>query len=106
MSWRGDAYAVVEITSIGDQHVFDGTVSGTISSPVALVCTIRWNKMPTLSSCIDQTPLTATITWGEADFHYAKHRNGQTKTVTAHQRTCHASPTWLGDMRMCGVSQA
>lgn len=88
---RGDAYwdTVVEITSIGDQHVFDGTVSGThnfVANGISLHNSLEQDADVVIllhrPDAFDRDDPRG----GEADFILAKHRNGPTKTVTvAHQ---------------------
>ncbi|HTQ17035.1 replicative DNA helicase [Mycobacterium sp.] len=86
-----DAYwdTIVEITSIGEQDVYDGTVSGTHNFVV--------NGITAHNSLEQDSDVVILLNrpdafdrddprGGEADLILAKHRNGPTKTVTvAHQ---------------------
>jgi replicative DNA helicase len=80
---------IVEITSIGERDVYDGTVSGTHNFVANLVC---------LHNSLEQDADMVILLHrpdaferddprgGEADLILGKHRNGPTKTVTvAHQ---------------------
>jgi len=82
--------AIVEIASIGEHDVFDGTVSGThnfVANGMNLHNSLEQDSdlvillhRPDLFDQDNEERL------GEADLIIAKHRNGQTKTVTvAHQ---------------------
>src|SRR6185312_5053129 len=82
--------AIVEIASIGEDDVFDGTVSGThnfVANGMNLHNSLEQDSdlvillhRPDLFDQDNEERL------GEADLIIAKHRNGQTKTVTvAHQ---------------------
>ncbi len=80
---------IVEITSLGEQDVYDGTVSGThnfVANGVAAHNSLEQDSDMVIllhrPDAFDRDDPRG----GEADFILAKHRNGPTKTVTvAHQ---------------------
>jgi replicative DNA helicase len=80
---------IVEITSLGEQHVYDGTVSGThnfVANGINLHNSLEQDADVVIllhrPDAFDRDDPRG----GEADFILAKHRNGPTKTVTvAHQ---------------------
>ncbi len=80
---------IVEITSIGEQDVYDGTVSGTsnfVANGINLHNSLEQDADMVIllnrPDAFDRDDPRG----GEADFILAKHRNGPTKTVTvAHQ---------------------
>jgi replicative DNA helicase len=80
---------VVEITSLGNQDVYDGTVSGThnfVANGIAAHNSLEQDADMVIllnrPDAFDRDDPRG----GEADFILAKHRNGPTKTVTvAHQ---------------------
>jgi replicative DNA helicase len=86
-----DAYwdTVVEITSLGEQDVYDGTVSGThnfVANGISVHNSLEQDADMVIllnrPDAFDRDDPRG----GEADFILAKHRNGPTKTVTvAHQ---------------------
>ena len=80
---------VVEITSLGDQDVYDGTVSGThnfIANGIAAHNSLEQDADMVILLNRPDAFERDDPRGGEADFILAKHRNGPTKTVTvAHQ---------------------
>ena len=80
---------VVEITSLGEQDVYDGTVSGThnfVANGISVHNSLEQDADMVIllnrPDAFDRDDPRG----GEADFILAKHRNGPTKTVTvAHQ---------------------
>jgi replicative DNA helicase len=80
---------VVEITSLGEQDVYDGTVSGThnfIANGVAAHNSLEQDADMVILLHRPDAFERDDPRGGEADFILAKHRNGPTKTVTvAHQ---------------------
>jgi len=81
--------AVVEITSIGEQDVYDGTVSGThnfVANGIAVHNSLEQDADMVILLNRPDAFERDDPRGGEADFILAKHRNGPTKTVTvAHQ---------------------
>jgi replicative DNA helicase len=81
--------AIVEITSLGDQDVYDGTVSGThnfVANSISVHNSLEQDSDVVIllhrPDAFDRDDPRG----GEADLILAKHRNGPTKTVTvAHQ---------------------
>jgi replicative DNA helicase len=86
-----DAYwdTVVEITSLGKQDVYDGTVSGThnfVANGIAAHNSLEQDADMVILLHRPDAFERDDPRGGEADFILAKHRNGPTKTVTvAHQ---------------------
>ncbi len=86
-----DAYwdTVAEITSLGEQDVYDGTVSGThnfVANGIALHNSLEQDADMVILLHRPDAFERDDPRGGEADFILAKHRNGPTKTVTvAHQ---------------------
>ncbi|MBW0018057.1 MAG: replicative DNA helicase [Mycobacterium sp.] len=80
---------VVEITSLGEQDVYDGTVSGThnfVANGVAAHNSLEQDADVVILLHRPDAFERDDPRGGEADFILAKHRNGPTKTVTvAHQ---------------------
>lgn len=80
---------VVEITSIGEQDVYDGTVSGThnfVANGISLHNSLEQDADMVILLNRPDAFERDDPRGGEADFILAKHRNGPTKTVTvAHQ---------------------
>lgn len=80
---------VVEITSIGEQDVYDGTVSGThnfVANGIAVHNSLEQDADMVILLNRPDAFERDDPRGGEADFILAKHRNGPTKTVTvAHQ---------------------
>ncbi len=80
---------VVEITSLGQQDVYDGTVSGThnfVANGVAAHNSLEQDADMVILLNRPDAFERDDPRGGEADFILAKHRNGPTKTVTvAHQ---------------------
>jgi replicative DNA helicase len=80
---------VVEITSLGEQDVYDGTVSGThnfVANGVAAHNSLEQDADMVILLHRPDAFERDDPRGGEADFILAKHRNGPTKTVTvAHQ---------------------
>ncbi len=80
---------VVEITALGDQNVYDGTVAGThnfVANGISVHNSLEQDADMVIllnrPDAFDRDDPRG----GEADFILAKHRNGPTKTVTvAHQ---------------------
>jgi replicative DNA helicase len=80
---------VVEMTSLGEQDVYDGTVSGThnfVANGIAAHNSLEQDSDVVIllhrPDAFDRDDPRG----GEADLILAKHRNGPTKTVTvAHQ---------------------
>jgi replicative DNA helicase len=86
-----DAYwdTVAEITSLGEQDVYDGTVSGThnfVANGIAAHNSLEQDADMVILLHRPDAFERDDPRGGEADFILAKHRNGPTKTVTvAHQ---------------------
>ena len=80
---------IVEITSIGEQDVYDGTVSGTnnfVANGINLHNSLEQDADVVILLHRPDAFERDDPRGGEADFILAKHRNGPTKTVTvAHQ---------------------
>jgi replicative DNA helicase len=80
---------VVEITSIGEQDVYDGTVSGThnfVANGIGVHNSLEQDADMVILLNRPDAFERDDPRGGEADFILAKHRNGPTKTVTvAHQ---------------------
>ncbi|OBF54736.1 replicative DNA helicase [Mycobacterium sp. 852002-50816_SCH5313054-b] len=80
---------VVEITSLGDQDVYDGTVSGThnfVANGISVHNSLEQDADMVILLNRPDAFERDDPRGGEADFILAKHRNGPTKTVTvAHQ---------------------
>ena len=80
---------VVEITSRGEQDVYDGTVSGThnfVANGISLHNSLEQDSDVVILLHRPDAFERDDPRGGEADFILAKHRNGPTKTVTvAHQ---------------------
>lgn len=80
---------IVEITGLGDQYVYDGTVAGThnfVANGISVHNSLEQDADMVIllnrPDAFDRDDPRG----GEADFILAKHRNGPTKTVTvAHQ---------------------
>ncbi|WP_407685448.1 replicative DNA helicase [Mycobacterium sp. HUMS_1102779] len=81
--------SVVEITSLGEQDVYDGTVSGThnfVANGIAAHNSLEQDADMVILLNRPDAFERDDPRGGEADFILAKHRNGPTKTVTvAHQ---------------------
>ncbi len=81
--------AIVEITSIGERDVYDGTVSGThnfVANGINLHNSLEQDADVVILLHRPDAFERDDPRGGEADFILAKHRNGPTKTVTvAHQ---------------------
>ena len=102
---------IVEITSLGEQDVYDGTVSGTHNFVV--------NGITAHNSLEQDADIVILLhrpdafdrddpRGGEADFILAKHRNGPTKTVTvAHQlhlsRFTNMAEMTVGSQILCPI---
>lgn len=80
---------VVEITSLGEQDVYDGTVSGThnfVANSISVHNSLEQDADMVILLNRPDAFERDDPRGGEADFILAKHRNGPTKTVTvAHQ---------------------
>ncbi|OBG28819.1 replicative DNA helicase [Mycobacterium sp. 852002-51057_SCH5723018] len=80
---------VVEITSLGEQDVYDGTVSGThnfVANGISVHNSLEQDADVVILLHRPDAFERDDPRGGEADFILAKHRNGPTKTVTvAHQ---------------------
>lgn len=80
---------VVEITSLGEQDVYDGTVSGThnfVANGISVHNSLEQDADMVILLNRPDAFERDDPRGGEADFILAKHRNGPTKTVTvAHQ---------------------
>ncbi|WP_204804887.1 replicative DNA helicase [Mycobacterium riyadhense] len=80
---------IVEITSIGEDDVYDGTVSGThnfVANGIAVHNSLEQDADVVILLHRPDAFERDDPRGGEADFILAKHRNGPTKTVTvAHQ---------------------
>jgi replicative DNA helicase len=80
---------IVEITSIGDQDVYDGTVSGThnfVANLISLHNSLEQDSDMVILLHRPDAFERDDPRGGEADLILGKHRNGPTKTITvAHQ---------------------
>lgn len=80
---------IVEITSLGEQDVYDGTVSGThnfVANGISVHNSLEQDADMVILLNRPDAFERDDPRGGEADFILAKHRNGPTKTVTvAHQ---------------------
>lgn len=81
--------SLVEITSLGEQDVYDGTVSGThnfVANSISVHNSLEQDADMVILLNRPDAFERDDPRGGEADFILAKHRNGPTKTVTvAHQ---------------------